>query len=409
MTPSAIKQADRPGTRTVPVDNPVQAVPVADWSAHGDTARLRRQPVRMVDGWMEGGYTELFELICPSCGDHPCRDYSEVSPRLQRLRGPRTLAAGLAAYAEHLAQSLGYRHEALLYSGPAEFLSAIVPFARQAVQAGDPILVMVSRPKIDTLRRELGADAKNVSFADMAEVGRNPGRIIAAWHAFAQAHAGAAQLRGVGEPIYPGRSPAELAECQLHEALLNVAFDTSTPLWLLCPYDLDALAADVIEEAWRTHPLVAHGEDRQHSSTYRPVNLADPFARPLAAPPRDADHMTVRPGDLDRVGTFVARHAQLAGLGQQSATAMMVAVKQIAANSLQHGGGGGELRAWSDGPALICEIADHSHLVWPLAGRLPPGSGAGPEAALWLANQLCDLTQICSSPGRAAIRLHQYV
>src|SRR5580700_10418626 len=34
----------------------------------------------------------------------------------------------------------------------------------------------------------------------------------------------AAQLRGIGEPIHPERSPSELAECQLHEALLNVAF-----------------------------------------------------------------------------------------------------------------------------------------------------------------------------------------
>ena len=39
-------------------------------------------------------------------------------------------------------------------------------------------------------------------------------------------------------------------ECQLHEALLNVAFGASTPLWLLCPYDLEALTADVIDEAW---------------------------------------------------------------------------------------------------------------------------------------------------------------
>jgi hypothetical protein len=51
---------------------------------------------------MEGGYTGTFELICPSCGDHQYLDYSEVSPQLQRLRGPRTLEAALAAYEEHL-------------------------------------------------------------------------------------------------------------------------------------------------------------------------------------------------------------------------------------------------------------------------------------------------------------------
>jgi hypothetical protein len=393
------------------------AAPVTDRPAHGDTARLRRQPVHMVEGRAEGGYRELFELICPSCGDHPYLDYSEVSPRLQRLRGPRTLTAGLAAYEEHLAQTAGYRHEALLYSGMEEFRTATVSFARRAVRAGDPILVIVSGPKIDMLRRELGADAEMVSFADMAEVGRNPGRIIAAWHAFAQAHAGAAQLYGIGEPIYPERSAAELTECQLHEALLNVAFGASTPLWLLCPYDLEALTTDVIDEAWRTHPLVALGEDRQPSSTYHPVDLADPFARPLPAPPPEADHLTVRPGDLDRVGTFVAEHARQAGLGPQSTTALMVAIKQIAVTSARSAGGEGELRAWADGQALICEISNHSRLSWPLAGRLPPGAGidagtgagVGPGDDLWLANQLCDLVQLYSAPGRATIRLHQYV
>jgi hypothetical protein len=44
----------------------------------------------------------VFELICPSCGDHPDLDYSEVPPRLQWLRGPRPLEAALAAYHKHL-------------------------------------------------------------------------------------------------------------------------------------------------------------------------------------------------------------------------------------------------------------------------------------------------------------------
>ena len=34
----------------------------------------------------------------PEVGDHPYLDYSEVPPRLQWLRGPCTLEAGLAEY-----------------------------------------------------------------------------------------------------------------------------------------------------------------------------------------------------------------------------------------------------------------------------------------------------------------------
>jgi hypothetical protein len=82
--------------------NGASTVPPAGQLGHGSTAVLRRRPVRIVDGRFEGGYIDVFELIFPSCGDHPNLDYSEVPPRLEWLRGPRTLERALAAYDRHL-------------------------------------------------------------------------------------------------------------------------------------------------------------------------------------------------------------------------------------------------------------------------------------------------------------------
>ena len=76
--------------------------PLVGQPGHGRTAFVRRQPVRIADGRVEGGYTDVFEFICPGCGDNPYVDYSEIPPRLQWLRGPRTLQAALEAYDEHL-------------------------------------------------------------------------------------------------------------------------------------------------------------------------------------------------------------------------------------------------------------------------------------------------------------------
>jgi hypothetical protein len=76
--------------------------PLADEPGHGGTAVLRRQPVLVVDDQAERGYTDAFELICCECGDNPYLDYSQISPRLQQLRGPFTITAGLAAYEQHL-------------------------------------------------------------------------------------------------------------------------------------------------------------------------------------------------------------------------------------------------------------------------------------------------------------------
>ena len=76
--------------------------PPAGQPGHGRRAVLRRQPVRIVHGRFEGGYTDVYEIVWPDCGDHPDLDYSEVSWRLQWLRGPHPLEAGLAAYHLHL-------------------------------------------------------------------------------------------------------------------------------------------------------------------------------------------------------------------------------------------------------------------------------------------------------------------
>jgi hypothetical protein len=77
-------------------------LPPAGQPGHGRTAFLRRQPARIADGRFEGGYTDLFELICPGCGDHPYLDYPDIPLRLQWLRGARTLEAALATYDKHL-------------------------------------------------------------------------------------------------------------------------------------------------------------------------------------------------------------------------------------------------------------------------------------------------------------------
>jgi hypothetical protein len=74
---------------------------IRDQLGDGWTVVLRRQPARMIQGQPEGGYTDLFEIICCDCGDHPDLDYRQVSPALQGVRGPYPIADGIAAYVKH--------------------------------------------------------------------------------------------------------------------------------------------------------------------------------------------------------------------------------------------------------------------------------------------------------------------
>jgi hypothetical protein len=84
--------------------DPQEPLPLAGQPGHGRTASLRRQSTWVADD-REGRRTGLFEIICRDCGDHPYLDYQGLPPRLQQIRGPYTLEAGLAAYAEHVGLS----------------------------------------------------------------------------------------------------------------------------------------------------------------------------------------------------------------------------------------------------------------------------------------------------------------
>jgi hypothetical protein len=101
---TSIRSPDRPSAIPVSRGPHDQGLtPLAGQPGHGRTASLRRQPASIVQGRVEGGYTDAFELTCCDCGDHPYLDYSEISPRLQRIRGSYTMRAGIGGYEKHLA------------------------------------------------------------------------------------------------------------------------------------------------------------------------------------------------------------------------------------------------------------------------------------------------------------------
>jgi anti-sigma regulatory factor (Ser/Thr protein kinase) len=301
-----------------------------------------------------------------------------------------------------------FRHEALLYSGDADFADRVGGFVREGVDAGEPVLVAVDTRKIEILRRALGGSARWVTFVDMGVLGANPARILPAWRTFAAPQLAAGRrIRGVGEPISPGRSAAELVECHRHEALLNLAFDGGGAWWLVCPYDAGALPAEVIAEARCTHPLVWSSRSGEPSAEYRgPFAAAEPFLAPLSDPPALVEETTFMLGDLRAVRAVVAAAARRWGLPEARVADLILGAGEVAANSVRHGGGRGTMRIWYDDDAAVCEIRDTGYIDKPLAGREPPQDGSVGGYGLWLANQVCDLVQVRSSPAGTTVRLH---
>jgi hypothetical protein len=82
-----------------------------------------------------------------------------------------------------------------------------VPFVRDGLARGEAILAGVGAPVADLLCEVLSDQWPEVASFDMSELGRNPGRIIAAMWDFARRHA-EGPVRFISEPFWPGR-PAE--------------------------------------------------------------------------------------------------------------------------------------------------------------------------------------------------------
>ncbi len=303
--------------------------------------------------------------------------------------------------------SEGFRHQALFYRDEREFLDGTAAFIRDGIEAGEPTLVAVSERKIGLLKARLNGEADRVRFVDMTSVGRNPARIIPVWRDFVEEAAGR-PLRGIGEPAWPGRSEAEFSECDRHESLLNAAFagPVGEGFSLLCPYDTQLLDRDVLDAARRNHPQVVNGSGSANSADYlSPVTAPDPFSGDLPAPPPDAERVEFAAGTLDGVRRFVWAHAHAAGLEPSAQGDVVLAVHELAANSVCYGGGRGSVTVWEEPGALICQVEDAGRFDDPLVGRRRPDGFAETGRGLWIVNQLCDLVQIRSGPTGSVVRV----
>jgi anti-sigma regulatory factor (Ser/Thr protein kinase) len=310
----------------------------------------------------------------------------------------------------HCAHDDRFVHEAVFYEGEDDFAAQTVPFVLEGLLSGEPVLVAVGECRTRRLRSELGSHASQVQFAEMETLGRNPARIISAWNDFVGAHGGAGRpLRGIGEPIWPGRSGPELDECHRHEALLNVAFDSGPPWWLLCPYDATALPDDVLEQARRTHPVVRERGAVRPSATFPSPFASEPFHGVLPEPGEPVPDVAFGADDLSVMRRLVSEHARLAGLSPDRTLDLVLCVSELAANSVLHGGGTGVLRMWHDADGLIYEVRDRGALHDPLTGRLRPALDAPGGRGVWFANTMCDLVQIRSQADGTVVRVQMYL
>ncbi|HET9172911.1 MAG TPA: sensor histidine kinase [Actinospica sp.] len=289
----------------------------------------------------------------------------------------------------------GLLHMIYPYAGQQEYVSGTLAYIEQARSAGAAVLVAATQERRDMLGSHLDGD-DTVTFMDPAELGRNPGRLIPAWQDWIERQTDGRAVHGINDASPTARGAAYDAEARYAEWLLNLAFAKAPPWSLLCPVDTQVQPAATVEALTRCHPQVWNGAEHAPVTDY----IVDPYAHDeLDAAPSGAEFTTFTIDDLvavrARAGAFARQH----GLPDTRVRELVLAVSEVATNSIRYGGGCGVLGLWVRDGALVCELHDAGVITDSLVGRRRPAPKQLGGRGLWFVNQLCDLVQLRSAPG----------
>jgi anti-sigma regulatory factor (Ser/Thr protein kinase) len=168
---------------------------------------------------------------------------------------------------------------------------------------------------------------------------------------------------------------------------------------------------------------MVNGDDARHSGQSRPSADAQRAGRAVNGPDQTVPATSSRPAtppagspvihtyrnDLSRVRSLVMQHAQAAGLAESRANDLVLAVSEVAANTLRHTASSGTLAIWQGPGEIRCEIHDEGRITDPRAGQRRPPADADGGHGLWLVYQVCDLVELRSDETGTTIRMHMRI
>jgi transcriptional regulator with XRE-family HTH domain len=192
-----------------------------------------------------------------------------------RLSSLSALAKALGVSVDYLIGSAGttpplFEHRVLAYGSDDEFVETAIPFLADGIERSHALLAVTTQAKTELIRDALEDRSEHVAFADWTDWYRSPKEALSRYGAFLtqEREAGAVWIGIVAEAGWSGGPAAEVATWTRYESMVNLAFAPS-PATIICTYDEEAFPAEVVAEARRTHPIIAHGDATTSSPTYR--------------------------------------------------------------------------------------------------------------------------------------------
>ncbi len=113
--------------------------------------------------------------------------------------------------------------------------------------------------------------------------------------------------------------------------------------------------------------------------------------------------------NLSEVRALAEKQARMAGLPDDRVVDFVIAVSEVAGNTVRHAKSPGSIEIWSDEDEIVCEIRDEGVIADPQAGSQPPPPDASGGHGLWLVHQVCDRVEVRSGEGGTVIRMHLWL
>jgi anti-sigma regulatory factor (Ser/Thr protein kinase) len=297
----------------------------------------------------------------------------------------------------------GLAHEALLVESDDELRARIRPFAGQARDAGQELVVVAGDRVRSVLEEAFGAPVQRVAAFVDADAQWAGAPQTMAWYTsrLASLREAGRPWRLIAEPTWMAHPDGEVW-CR-YDAVVNELF-ADYPCYTLCVHDRRRIPPHLAQEVRRIHPLVWDGARTVPSPDYQPpaafLRSVEPAWHP-APDGRRSDRVT-HAGEA----RSLVRSALPAGVPADRADEMQLAVHELVANALE-AAGEAEVSLWREGTAMVWEVRDDGPgLHDTVAGYVPPPPDTLGGRGLWLARSLADEAVVRPHGPGTAIRLY---
>ncbi len=303
-----------------------------------------------------------------------------------------------------------FRHDSLFYDDDEQLARLAAPFVRAGLDAGEAVVLTTTPRATRVLCEAVGHHPLlHVTERSDAYRTRTP-TAIAAFRSLADelTAEGVSRVRVVGEVDF-GATERDWLEWQRYESVINEAL-APWPLWGLCVFDTQRLAAPLLESALATHPALVGPDGRAVNPRF--VAPAD-YLRSLPVPDEPLEDTPPRldapdVADFAELRHAVARELTAVGGDDDLVADFGLAVDEMVSNAVRHGRPPVSLRLWTTADRIVCTIGDGG------PGWDDPFAGYGPAhgddlsrggMGLWLARQLCDHVDITGGPDGTGVRV----